>query len=55
MRESTIARRTLETDIEVALNLDGAGTADVSSRMSDFSTICSPRSPVTDVSIFPRG
>ena len=36
MRESTIARRTLETDIEVALNLDGAGTADVSTGVGFF-------------------
>ena len=48
MRESTIARRTLETDIEVALNLDGAGTADVSTGVGFFDHMLT-------ASIFPRG
>ncbi|MGZ0244821.1 MAG: imidazoleglycerol-phosphate dehydratase, partial [Alphaproteobacteria bacterium] len=29
MREAKVARKTTETDIEVAVNLDGTGTYDV--------------------------
>lgn len=49
-REATILRETAETRIEVTVNLDGAGRADVASGIGSSTTCCAP-SRVTAASI----
>ena len=46
MRRATVTRRTTETRIEAAVDLDGSGHAEVATGVGS-STTCSSRSPGT--------